>query len=50
MMCDVWMNRISNQGHDLLHVLLGKQPDNITFDEMLQGTAHRQANHINKIY
>ena len=49
MMCEVWANRIVNQGHDLLHVLLGKQPDNFTFDEMLQVWLI-SGNHINKIY
>ena len=36
LMCDIWANKRSNQGHDLLHILLGKQPENITFDEMFQ--------------
>ena len=49
MKCEVWASKISNQGFDLLHILLGKQPENISFDEMLQiwlisGT------HISRIY
>ena len=31
-------SRISNQGHAIMHILLGKQPENITFDKMLHNS------------
>ena len=33
--CHIWKSNISNQGYDIMHILLGKQPDNTTFEEML---------------
>ena len=33
--CPIWKLSISYQGYDILHILLGKQPNNITFEEML---------------
>ena len=32
---NLWANEIINNGHDLLHILLGKQPEGFPFDEML---------------
>ena len=31
----IWANNIINQGHDILHILLGKQPDGILLEEMV---------------
>ena len=32
---DTWRDKIRNQEYDVMHVLLGMQPENTTFDEML---------------
>ena len=32
---NTWADKISNQGYDILHVLLGKQPLDTTFEEMI---------------
>ena len=32
---DTWSDKISNQGYDILHILLGMQPDGISYDEMI---------------
>ena len=32
---DIWKNEISHNGHDILHILLGKQPENISCCDML---------------
>ena len=31
---DTWSTKISNQGYDLMHILLGMLPEGINFDEM----------------
>ena len=46
---DTWREKISNQGYDILHVLLGMQPENTTFDEMLQIWL-TAGGHISKMY
>ena len=33
---NTWADKISNRGYDIMHILLGKMPDDTTFDEMLQ--------------
>ena len=32
---DTWSSKINNQGYDAMHVLLGMQPDNTTFNEII---------------
>ena len=32
---DTWSDKISNRGYDILHILLGMQPDGISYDEMI---------------
>ena len=32
---DTWHSKVNNQGYDIMHILLGMQPDNTTFDEMI---------------
>ena len=34
--CDVWNDRINDMSQYILYILLGKQPENVSFDEMLQ--------------
>ena len=46
---NTWRDKISNQGYDILHVLLGMQPENTTFDEMLQIWL-TAGGHISKMY
>ena len=29
------VEKVNNQGYDIMYVLLGMQPDNTTFDEMI---------------
>ena len=32
---DIWSTKISYQGYDLMHILLGMQPEGFTFNEMI---------------
>ena len=32
---EFWTNNVVNQGHDILHILLGKQPEGILFEEFV---------------